>query len=618
MTKFLLYIALSLLFFLKTFSQSQDSIIVSKSLSNFNIYPAAIDTSIVDFNIHNPAQKQSVSNTFLGNLGQEAISNQLNLKLLQTDFFFLNPFNLYYPNDFFFFNTRKPFTLLNYTGGGNKEYSLGILHTQNVNKNLNIGFQYNLINSLGQYLRQTTKNFSINFFSAYSNHRYSLFAELKLIRINLHQSGGITNDAFVTDSSGWETAGMTVWLSDAFSKINTSTMFLSQEMKIGKANKTFVKDTIVVKSLKSKFSLIHNLDFSTNYRIYSEDNTDSTLYDVLFRYDKTKDSINLLKLNNFIGIKINNNSSNKFQLIAGFTNQFRKYFNSYFYYYATDTQFVSNGLKGQLNISKSEKFNICIQTEYTISGYYKDNVFGNLLLKKQLKTDTSFIYGNLSFKTITPDFLEQHCISNHFIRDENFTDKQITNLRTGYNNSKLKFNLEIDYYLLDNHVYFNSEMTALQEKSTFQAFMISLDKNFSKGKFHFNNTMFYQESGNQKALSLPKILLKHTIFWKFPVNFKVTGGYMDLISGIELRYNSNFYAMGYSPALGSFYNQEEKLLGNYPYIDLFINIKLKRSRFFFKMEHLNEGLLNPNYFLALHYPANIRVFKFGISWSFYD
>jgi len=72
------------------------------------------------------------------------------------------------------------------------------------------------------------------------------------------------------------------------------------------------------------------------------------------------------------------------------------------------------------------------------------------------------------------------------------------------------------------------------------------------------------------------------------------------------------------PATGLFYNQVEKKLGNYPYLDLFLNLKLKRTRFFLKLEHVHSGLLNANYFGALHYPMNARMFKFGLSWTFYD
>jgi len=87
---------------------------------------------------------------------------------------------------------------------------------------------------------------------------------------------------------------------------------------------------------------------------------------------------------------------------------------------------------------------------------------------------------------------------------------------------------------------------------------------------------------------------------------------------LNLYYNTKYYADAYNPALGVFHQQNEKKLGNYPYLDVFLNIKLKRTRFFLKYEHLNSGWIYKNYFSALHYPRNEGMFKAGISWTFYD
>ncbi|MFQ8826786.1 MAG: putative porin [Alistipes sp.] len=59
--------------------------------------------------------------------------------------------------------------------------------------------------------------------------------------------------------------------------------------------------------------------------------------------------------------------------------------------------------------------------------------------------------------------------------------------------------------------------------------------------------------------------------------------------------------------------------GNYPMIDVFAAAKWKRMRILIKMQHLNENMFGDrNYFTVLHYPQNPRMFKLGVSWSFYD
>ncbi|MBU0764116.1 MAG: putative porin, partial [Bacteroidetes bacterium] len=58
--------------------------------------------------------------------------------------------------------------------------------------------------------------------------------------------------------------------------------------------------------------------------------------------------------------------------------------------------------------------------------------------------------------------------------------------------------------------------------------------------------------------------------------------------------------------------------GGHPYLDVFLNLKLKRARFFFKYTQLSSYFLPKDYFTVLHYPVNGPAFKFGLSWAFYD
>jgi hypothetical protein len=93
---------------------------------------------------------------------------------------------------------------------------------------------------------------------------------------------------------------------------------------------------------------------------------------------------------------------------------------------------------------------------------------------------------------------------------------------------------------------------------------------------------------------------------------------MFLQIGASVFYSSDYYANAYMPATGQFYLQSEKKYGNYPYIDVFLNVRIKTVRVFIKVDHLNSGWSGSNYMLAPHYPMNDRLFKFGVSWRFWD
>ena len=88
--------------------------------------------------------------------------------------------------------------------------------------------------------------------------------------------------------------------------------------------------------------------------------------------------------------------------------------------------------------------------------------------------------------------------------------------------------------------------------------------------------------------------------------------------GFDIYYNTSFNGYEYSPALSQFYVQSSSQIGNYPLMDAFVKLKVKRTRFFFKVQHFNSDWFKQKYYSAIHYPYNQLAFKFGLSWTFYD
>jgi hypothetical protein len=88
--------------------------------------------------------------------------------------------------------------------------------------------------------------------------------------------------------------------------------------------------------------------------------------------------------------------------------------------------------------------------------------------------------------------------------------------------------------------------------------------------------------------------------------------------GIQLYYNTKYYASAYMPALRSFYDQSQKEIGNFVYADFFFNLRIKRARMFFKYSHFNSHFGTYNYYMVPSYPMMDAGFRFGISWKFFD
>ena len=156
-----------------------------------------------------------------------------------------------------------------------------------------------------------------------------------------------------------------------------------------------------------------------------------------------------------------------------------------------------------------------------------------------------------------------------------------------------------------------------QHSGSIQVFSASLRQDFKLGILHLDNEVTYQTSSNQDILPLPKLVLYHNLYLSFGLAKKV----LKVEMGADVRYFTEYYAPDYAPAIGQFYLQNKDTrykLGNYPLVNGYINLHLKRTRIFLMMYNLIQGQGEHSYFFAPHYPLNPRLFKIGISWNFFD
>ena len=239
-----------------------------------------------------------------------------------------------------------------------------------------------------------------------------------------------------------------------------------------------------------------------------------------------------------------------------------------------------------------------------------------MLLKKKKNASTLLL--SLKHAGETPDYLLQTYYSNYFIWNNDFESIKRTELSIRFTASSAKFETGIDYHLLSNYIYFDTLAIPSQYEKNLSVVSFQLTKSLELWKIQSLNKIVCQFVNNSNYLSLPEIVAYNSTFIKHKINFKLTGGGFLAMLGFDVFYNSKYFSNAYNPALGVFHQQNEKELGNYPYLDVFLNIRLKRTRFFLKYEHVNSDWLNKNYFSVLHYPRNEAMFKVGLSWTFYD
>jgi len=615
-----------------------------------------VDTALDNFQNYNPVFKRYTAVQTLGNFGLPAISAIYTERYESLEFIPGNTFT-----DFMkkfettrYVNSRKPFSRLTYIKGGSnqtKEEILDAYHSQNLTKTLNFGLHYTTIGSLGQYQFQKVKNNSFRLFSTLSGRIYSYHLSVNYNKILADENGGVINDSLITDSTFVRSKDIPTLFSgtensldhnpDVYISIRNLNILAIQELSFRSKPRTTDSASVTRPARIFYPKLVYIFNLNRTMRMFVDQNpligVQSGLYPETFvSTESTSDSLVHWKIGNSMRLQFQGRRNNHY--FIDYSYELMKY------YLSTkgpggssdsidfiNENFSLPGINNTSNLYNSylssgfskifaQRLDMNLYGRLYVTGYQAGDITlaGNVKLIFG-KTDKPFtFYGSGEIQSRTPDFLYTHYASNNFIWTRNFARTTSNHLSTNLSLSSKKFDISGDYYLLSNVIYLNNNAFPAQYRNALSILVLSAAKQFDFWKVTSINRLVYQKSENENIIDLPELAFYSSTYLKHLFNFKATGGKLLFMLGFDLFYNTKYYADAYMPALNSFNRQHEKQLGNYPYLDVFLNLQLKRFRFFLKVEHLNAGWIDQNYFSVLHYPRNGRDLKFGLSWTFYD
>ncbi len=260
-------------------------------------------------------------------------------------------------------------------------------------------------------------------------------------------------------------------------------------------------------------------------------------------------------------------------------------------------------------------------------------VDGDVDLNIPFLGDTLSIIGDAFFHRDTPSFYYRNYHARHFWWDESL-DKIIHTrimgtLRFGKTNTTLRVAMDeiknytylsqsYDVVTVDNKVTRTSvNVTPQQSGAPVSVLTAQLLQDARWGILNWENVITYQHSSDMSVIPVPTLNVYSNLYIKFPI-VKV----LNVELGADVRYFTSYEAPDYSPALGVYTVQNNGdnnvKVGNYPFVNVYANVHIKHARFFLMMSHVNAGSGDKNYFLTPHYPTNGSVFRFGVSWNFFN
>ncbi len=583
----------------------------------------SVDTSIFFPHLFIPTQNRFETVTSLGNIGAPLQSDHFFSRDRNFDFLFSRNYENYLSNSIEqkHYFLRKPLTLLSYTSGGGSskaEQTVSVLHSQNVNKHFNLGLKYEHFGTKGMYKNQTTKDNFFTLFGSYYKDRLSIQGSASYSRIRNKENGGLTSDFFIQDTS-LDAQIIPFKLTGASSEIKKKNFsaivgyaFLNRWAK-DKDSKG--KDILVRKPV---FTLKAIFDASMQTRTYTD--TTTTYYkNYYINKGNTHDSAMILLYQTTI--------LGEFEQLAKFpglpglrfwiTNTSGKY------YYFKPSDFLFERKDDRLNTSNvgGGIFSYSSYLSYSgsirmfLDGYKSADkeLQGYMIISPWKSEEYPYIKAKIEILDKEPDLFIKKYYSNHFKWNNSFEKEKSIMLGGIIGADKWRFEVGYNIVRINNYVYFDT-VAIPKQASGVTITSAYVQKEFKLGHFYSTNRVVWQAYDNKDVINLPTLSVFSALFFEYELVKNV----LNARIGANVFLKTKFYADAYSPATGQFYNQKVKEIGDYPVVDLFADFKWKRAILFLKFEHINQGMPNNEYFSALHYPLNRRIFKFGVSWIFYD
>tara|TARA_B110000459_G_scaffold81741_1_gene91879 strand:- start:1622 stop:3595 length:1974 start_codon:yes stop_codon:yes gene_type:complete len=517
-------------------------------------------------------------------------------------------------NDIKYFQVPTPLTEMVFKTVMKQGQHTDVFFTTNTSENFNFSIAFKGLRSLGNYQNILSGSKFFRFTTKYnsSNERYNFKMHFVSQGFENKENGGLNDESILNfeseDPLFNERSKLSVKFEDATNYFSSKRYFLDHQFLLTKK-----KD-----SVNNKFSLGHKFEYETLSSSYVQNVASSFYGDITPGLNNVDDKAEIKTTLNEFYTDLNSNFFGKIKVI--YTN----------YNYSYKSNSLSNEQVGFNQNENAISFKLNKNLfNHSLKATVTKNLFGdrlgnliNLNISSNAENNLKYSLG-LNIISKHPGFYYELYKSGYSdINWENdIKQTQIKNIFLDLQ-SNLIGNLNLDFRLIDNYTYFSlisEEKTLIpavnQNSSTIDYLKIKWNKEFKFGKFALDNSLVYQnvaQDGN--FLNVPEFLSRNTIYY----SNTVLKGALFFQTGLSVKYFSKYYSNEYNPLISSFHVQNDKKIGGFPMIDIFVNAKIKQTRLFLKAEHFNSTFSGNNFYSSPSYPYRDFVIRFGLVWNFFN
>ena len=619
---------------------------VDRYYNRVNIMP--LDTTLADWRTDYVFYRKGVGDMALGGLGQSSQPVNWFDRNQDRDFTFARGYDAYTARleNVPFYNGKSALTNMTYLESGQKRYReehFELVHSQNINPSTSANVSYKARSTMGRYDWQRTKNHALSVGVAHTGKRYSIHAAYMNNMVDTRENGGVVGEWAIADTVFEMPSGVPMRLasSEAHNKYRNNAVFVKQAIAIPLERVTEYDFSVAD---LSAIYVGHQFEYNSWSKVYtdkrgtysnergnynketgeweSEDNL--SYYDDWFiSPETTRDSISERLISNKLFVQVQ--PWDRYGAISTIDGGVGYDIHTYSYLRLQDY------VRGDMTRDKRSSWYIYgaasgmikryadwrADAKYHPSGYRGGDLSagGEITLRAFIREHPLILRGRFSQSLRTPSYWHENLFSNHYAWFNSFDKESETRFEVNFSVPDIALEVGAWQGVMTNMIYYGNDSRVAQNPGTVSLTSLYARKDFRFAGFHLDHRALVQISSDEHVLPVPTF----SAYLSYYYEFWVVRDVLRVQVGLDGRFNTAYYAPGYNPALSAFYNQREVKIGNYPYLDAFVSAKWKRMRILLKLQHLNQNLFgNGEYFQVARYPLNPRMFKFGISWSFYD
>ena len=535
-------------------------------------------------------------------------------------------FNYMQADQINYYSAATPLTELFFNTTINKGQNVDSFITLNTSKNLNFSIAYRGLRSEGDYINQLVSagNFRLTTSYATTDRRYAINAHYTYQDVLNEENGGITTPAdFESDNPDYKNRQrLQVYLTDAESFLKGRRLFFDHAFRI---NSTEGNNNLYV---------THQFNYENKFFEYNQATVLSAVgtrsvkrFGESYVTSGINDQTHYERLYNKVGVAYENSLLGKFNFFVDDYRSNYKYgrvlVNTAGVVIPDNLYLQINNVGGQFEYQKN-KWNGRFLYSRSITDQSLSDLDAKLKYDFNDKIQFDFRYRNIN-KLPNNNYNLYQSSYVQYNWSNNFKNEKINSLSAAVSTPWL--NAEVQYTVLNDHLYFADVSTAAQVAVNTQIINpaqygnainyleIKASREFKFGPFALDNTLLYQKvDQSDLILNVPDFVTRNTFYYSGHFFKKA----LFMQTGIVFNYFTKYYGNGYNPVVGEFYVQKEKEIGGYPLFDVFLNARIRQTRFYVKAEHINALFSKSDYYSAPNNPYRDFVIRFGLVWNFFQ